>query len=120
MESIYKEKLQCQYFQFPPSRAEMLMVSQIAKRFRRLHGMDSIYSRCSTSQVQLANESRAVAIMGLNTHIIFYKMALSFWFDASPGKVISDISGTFCSNWIRRILNFNNIIITFHSYHLLK
>jgi len=81
LKSIYEEKMQDPNFEFPLNRSMMLMLTQVAQRYGKLHGMDTIYNRSSTFQVQLANESKAVAIMGLNTHYIFYDGSWAFWSD---------------------------------------
>jgi hypothetical protein len=66
----------------PYNHSVMLVLCQVADRFGKLYGLDSINSRPSTSQVQLANKYNALAIMGLNTHYIFYSGTWAFWSDA--------------------------------------
>lgn len=61
---------------------QMFILAQVAKRFGQLRGMDSIKNRPSTFQIQLANELNAFAIMGLNTHYVFYEGPWAFWSDA--------------------------------------
>lgn len=69
-------------FEFPLNRSLMLVLSQVAQKYGKLVGMDTINNRNSTFQVQLANQYNAIAIMGLNTHYIFYEGSWAFWSDA--------------------------------------
>lgn len=69
-------------FEFSYNHSVMIVLCQVADRYGKLYGLDSINLRPSTSQVKLANEYNAMALMGLNTHYIFYSGAWAFWSDA--------------------------------------
>jgi hypothetical protein len=56
--------------------------SQVAYRYGKLDGLDTINSRTGASQVKLANDSNAMALMGLNTQYVFYSGSWAFWSDA--------------------------------------
>lgn len=68
--------------EFPVINELMLVMCQVAKRYGKLHGRRDLNKRYCTSQVELANERKAFAILGLNTHYIFYEGSWRFWSDA--------------------------------------
>lgn len=57
-----------------------LILSQVAKRFGKLCGMDPTSTlRASTFHIQLANELGAMAILGFNSHYLFNYYPWAFW-----------------------------------------
>jgi hypothetical protein len=78
----FDRKIETQRYEFPFNQTMMLVLTQVAEKFGKLIGTDVINSRPSTSQVRLANQTQAMAIMGLNTHYIFYEGSWAFWSDA--------------------------------------
>lgn len=68
--------------EIPYNHSVMIVLCQVAGRYGDLHGMDSIHSSMSASQVKLANENKALAIMSLDTQILFYSGSWVFWSDA--------------------------------------
>lgn len=83
LKTLYESKIKDDNkFEFPLNRSLMLVLSQVAQKYGKLVGMDTINNRNSTFQVQLANQYNAIAIMGLNTHYIFYEGSWAFWSDA--------------------------------------
>lgn len=68
--------------EFPFNHAVMIVLSQVAQRYGNLRGMDTINNQPSTFQVHLANKYQAMALLGLDTHYIFYGGDWAFWSDA--------------------------------------
>jgi hypothetical protein len=83
LENSYHRKMMTNTrFEFPYNHSVMIVLCQVADRYGKLHGLDSINSRPSTTQVKIANDNKAMAIMGLNTHYVFYSGSWAFWSDA--------------------------------------
>ena len=57
----------------------MLVLCHVAERYGKLYGLNS---RPSTMHVKIANDHEAMALLGLNTHYIFYSGSWAFWSDA--------------------------------------
>lgn len=70
------------FYEFPFNQAVLFVLNQVALRYGKLHGMDSINNRPSTFQIHLANQYKAFAVIGLNTHYVFYDGDWAFWSDA--------------------------------------
>lgn len=82
LKTYYDKTMDSKWFQIPFNQAIMVVLTQVAQRFGKLYGMDTIDNRSSTFHVRLANETNAMAIIGLDTYYVFYEGAWKFWCNA--------------------------------------
>lgn len=69
-------------FNIPLNRAVMLALSQVAPNFGEMLGMNSINYELAAFNVFMAKKRKAMAILSLNTHYLFYDAEWQFWSDA--------------------------------------
>lgn len=84
----------------------MLILSQVAKRFGMLCGMDTTSTiRASTFHVQLANELGAMAILSFNSHYLFNDYPWAYWSTVTMN--LSDL--TVCQYNKQKIMSHFNL-----------
>lgn len=69
-------------FDIPLNQAVMLALSQVAQKFGEMVGMSSIHYELASFNIYTANKRKALAILSLNTHYLFYEAEWQFWSDA--------------------------------------
>lgn len=70
------------WFDIPLNLAVMLALSQVAPQFGEMLGMTSINYELASFNVYTAKKRKAMAILSLNTHYLFYEAEWQFWSDA--------------------------------------
>jgi hypothetical protein len=82
LKNHFERKIKNEKFELQVNDAVPLVLNQVAQRYGKMHGMDTIRNRVSTFQIHLANQNNALAIIGLNTHYTFFEGNWAFWSDA--------------------------------------
>lgn len=78
----YKINLENRKFsQLPLNDAVLFVLCQTARQFGKIHGMDSYRNRVAKFQIDLANETKAMAVMGLNSYYFMFDGSWAFWSD---------------------------------------
>lgn len=68
-------------FFFPKNRAILTVLAQTAAKYGRLTGIDSTDCKPSAIHVRLANQQRAIAVMGTGTYYLFFGGSWKLWSD---------------------------------------
>lgn len=69
-------------FEIPLNLTVMLALSQVATKFGEVIGMPSISYELASFNVFTARKRKAMAVLSLNTHYLFYDAEWKFWSDA--------------------------------------
>lgn len=70
-------------FDFPTNMPILTVLTQVAKNYGKLFGMDSIDNKPATYHIHIVIKNQAMAIAGTDTYYIFYGGSWKFWADVT-------------------------------------